>query len=77
MDASQEQKDQAAALLAKALTDAGMDSDDAGQLGRVTIEKAAKGEIPQLPARRVTTGAARVAYDEPQLEVEDQPAEDV
>jgi len=69
MDATEEQKAQAASLLSGLLKGGGMDGEDADQLARVVTEKAAAGEIPQLPARRATTGAARVAYDEPQVEV--------
>lgn len=69
MDATDEQKAEAASLLSGLLKGGGMPEKDADQLARVMIEKAAAGEIPQLPARRGTTEPARVAYDEPQVEV--------
>jgi hypothetical protein len=63
MDVTTDQKDQAASILSKLLSDGGMDEKDAAQLSRVVIEKAAAGDIPGLPARRTTTEPARVAYD--------------
>jgi hypothetical protein len=63
MDATEEQKAEAASLLSGLLKGGGMPGRDADQLARVMTDKAAKGDIPGLPARRATTEPARVAYD--------------
>ena len=63
IDATDEEKAQAAGVLSGLLKGSGMPEKDASQLSRVMVEKAAQGEIPQLPARRATTEPARVAYD--------------
>jgi hypothetical protein len=46
MDATEEQKAQAANILAGLLKGGGMDGDDADQLARVMTEKAASGDVP-------------------------------